>query len=64
MAGSLIICLKESMELKIHRRYIKKEAIKLQFFISYSFDEIPDSIYQKYSLHKFGNYIVLVNLEF
>lgn len=43
---------------------LKRSYEDTQFFISYSFDEIPDSIYQKYSLHKFGNYIVLVNLEF
>jgi hypothetical protein len=43
---------------------LKRSYEDTQFFISYSFDGIPDNIYQKYSLHKFGNYIVLVNLDF
>jgi len=35
-----------------------------QFFLSYSFDDLPTDVYKNFSLHQFGNYIITVNLDF
>ena len=35
-----------------------------QFFLSYSFTEFPRNIYQNYKIIQFGNYSLMINLDF
>lgn len=35
-----------------------------QFYLSYSYDDLPKDIYQNFTHFQFGNYIVTVNLDF
>jgi len=35
-----------------------------QFFLSYSFDDLPTDVYKNFSHHQFGNYIITINLDF
>ena len=35
-----------------------------QFFLSYSFDDLPKDIYKNFNHFQFGNYIVTVNKDF
>ena len=35
-----------------------------QFYLSYSYDDLPKDIYQNFNHFQFGNYIVTINLDF
>ena len=35
-----------------------------QFFLSYSFDDLPTDVYENFNHYQFGNYIITINLDF
>ena len=35
-----------------------------QFFLSYSFDDLPTDVYKNFNHYQFGNYIITINLDF
>ena len=35
-----------------------------QFFLSYSFDDLPTDVYKNFNHYQFGNYIITINQDF
>lgn len=44
--------------------FLNRNPDNTQFFLSYSFDDLPTDVYKNFNHYQFGNYIVTVNLDF